>query len=489
MKKFKLTIIRKVSILTIVVALIVILLAAWFYYRVTYNRNIKEYKLIASSFAGIVSEILNVEDYSVVHNKVEEIYDTVPNRVANDKAGTDEWNEYLANYNEVKNLTEYYRLKDFLGKYQIASKDYVDCIYLIFVDNETGNIVFVADADLDHPCAPGSIDYVLHADDEIINHPENGFAPFISKTEEYGFIVSAGSPIFDGNNVIGFAMVDISMEVVHRYLIDTTLRVIFYLLLALVVICACIIVFINKVLIRPIKMLTVAAQKYNNDNVDEEHNYFSEVNIKTQDEVHELSDSMKKMETDINRKISDLVKINRDLIVSQNLATEMSELAKKDGLTGVGNKNSYEVVSKEFNKKIQNNEKIEFAIVMVDLNNLKDTNDTYGHNIGDDALIKLSQIICDIFKHSPVFRVGGDEFVVVLRNRDYDNVDTLISTFKGQIRSIINNESLKPEEKISAAIGYSCFDKNTDKSVEDVFKRADDEMYKCKRKMKENLKK
>ena len=80
-------------------------------------------------------------------------------------------------------------------------------------------------------------------------------------------------------------------------------------------------------------------------------------------------------------------------------------------------------------------------------------------------------IVCEVFEHSPVFRVGGDEFVVVLKNRDYRGIDRLIEDFNNHLAGLQNDNTLNPWEQISAAIGYAKFDKSLDKTVEDVFKK------------------
>ena len=115
---------------------------------------------------------------------------------------------------------------------------------------------------------------------------------------------------------------------------------------------------------------------------------------------------------------------------------------------------------------------------------MKIINDENGHNAGDVALMKLSSLICGVFSHSPVFRIGGDEFVVVLRNVDYKKVDVLIKEFNYKIDQLSKDEYLHTYERIKAAIGYAKYDPKTDKSVQDVFNRADEAMYIRKREMK-----
>lgn len=70
-------------------------------------------------------------------------------------------------------------------------------------------------------------------------------------------------------------------------------------------------------------------------------------------------------------------------------------------------------------RQITNHRQTPFAIVMFDVNDLKKINDTAGHQAGDQYLCEACKIICDIFKRSPVFRVGGDEFAVIAQNNDY----------------------------------------------------------------------
>ena len=93
-------------------------------------------------------------------------------------------------------------------------------------------------------------------------------------------------------------------------------------------------------------------------------------------------------------------------------------------------------------------------------------------------------LVCEIFEHSPVFRIGGDEFIVILKNRDYRNVDSLITDFNNHLTKVQKDDSLQPWEQISAAIGYAKFDKKIDSTVGDVFKRADKAMYDRKIEMK-----
>ena len=115
---------------------------------------------------------------------------------------------------------------------------------------------------------------------------------------------------------------------------------------------------------------------------------------------------------------------------------------------------------------------------MVDMNGLKLLNDTYGHEKGNVAIKKTCSLICDVFSHSPVYRFGGDEFVVIIKDRDYDSIEEKIRQFK----SLSKETTGEPWERVNAAIGYALYDH--DDTVDDVFRRADHSMYEYKKEMK-----
>ena len=157
-------------------------------------------------------------------------------------------------------------------------------------------------------------------------------------------------------------------------------------------------------------------------------------------------------------------------------------LAYRDSLTGLRNTTSYKKWVLDFDKKVKE-DGVSFGIVMLDLNFIKETNDTYGHDAGNKLIICAAQIISDTFKRSPVFRIGGDEFVVILQNRDLEEREALFEKFEAEcaISFIEADEASIP---VRIAKGFAEFDPATDSSFSDVFDRADDAMYKNKKNMK-----
>ena len=120
----------------------------------------------------------------------------------------------------------------------------------------------------------------------------------------------------------------------------------------------------------------------------------------------------------------------------------------------------------------------EFAVVVCDLNGLKEVNDTQGHQAGDEYIRSASSVICNVFDHSPVFRIGGDEFAVILRGRDYANRSELLKMIAKK-----NQENAGGHGAIIAA-GLSEFDPKTDTKLSTVFDRADSAMYENKSALK-----
>ena len=157
-------------------------------------------------------------------------------------------------------------------------------------------------------------------------------------------------------------------------------------------------------------------------------------------------------------------------------------LAYRDSLTGLRNTNSYKAWVADFDKEIESRN-TEFGVMVMDINYLKETNDRYGHDVGNKLIVATSGIISGIFKRSPVFRIGGDEFLVILKNRDLEELESLVGKFDedclGEFVSVDGNNI-----PISIAKGFARYDSQKDSSFVDVFNRADDAMYENKRQMK-----
>ena len=117
---------------------------------------------------------------------------------------------------------------------------------------------------------------------------------------------------------------------------------------------------------------------------------------------------------------------------------------------------------------------------MCDINDLKFINDTQGHNAGDEYIKAACRLICRTFAHSPVFRIGGDEFVIILRKQDYSDRENLLSAFRKQIE-----DNLRIGSGPVVASGLAEYQQDSGNTVDDVFKLADGRMYEEKTYLKE----
>ncbi len=147
------------------------------------------------------------------------------------------------------------------------------------------------------------------------------------------------------------------------------------------------------------------------------------------------------------------------------------EIANRDALTGVKSKHAYDESALKINSEIKNGSSSPFAIAFCDVNGLKTVNDTKGHQAGDKLILEAARVICDIFKHSPVYRIGGDEFVAILRGSDYENRQMLVE------KMIEKSAEGLESGGVIIACGSAAWNADQDKTIEEVFKRADEAMY------------
>lgn len=169
--------------------------------------------------------------------------------------------------------------------------------------------------------------------------------------------------------------------------------------------------------------------------------------------------------------------LRRELEQKEQLKS-VTQMAYTDTLTGVKSKHAYAEAEERMDRRIGENTVKGFAMVLFDLNNLKGINDSQGHEVGDQYIKEACRIICTRFKHSPVYRIGGDEFVAILEGADYENCDELLTAFEAQMDANL------AQGKIAVASGCAHFDPSTDRSAHTVLERADEKMYQRKNQMK-----
>ncbi|MCR5208634.1 MAG: GGDEF domain-containing protein [Lachnospiraceae bacterium] len=168
----------------------------------------------------------------------------------------------------------------------------------------------------------------------------------------------------------------------------------------------------------------------------------------------------------------------------QYLNKRVIELSHVDPLTHVKNRIAYESKVGEIVERIKEHPEYRFAVAMFDVNNLKLINDELGHEAGDEYLYNSCRVICNVFKHSPVYRIGGDEFVAILEDADYNNRDDLMKEFASELERIRITEQ-SPMRRVSIAGGIGVYDPAGHVKYDDICREADANMYENKRQIKE----
>ena len=217
------------------------------------------------------------------------------------------------------------------------------------------------------------------------------------------------------------------------------------------------IVFIRVLvlIVRPIHALTQASSKIARGELN------TSIDYESNDEIGELAKSINMMALEI-----------------KEYFTYMHSQAYTDAMTSVGNKAAYMDEVNMLERKISEG-MADFFVVVFDVNGLKSVNDNLGHEYGDMLIIDAASIIKQVFSAENVYRIGGDEFIVVMENEDDKDINEYLKKFDEEI-AVFNKENVRYEHDLAISKGGVVFDPETDHEYKEVFKRADEKMYKDK---------
>ena len=179
------------------------------------------------------------------------------------------------------------------------------------------------------------------------------------------------------------------------------------------------------------------------------------------------------------------IRAEKKVLEEEHLVKDLNKKVFVDALTSVRNKGAFNNYVQELQEKLDRSEDTCFAVGIFDCDNLKTINDRYGHDKGDIYIKSASRLICRTFQHSPVFRIGGDEFAVILQNEDYENREELEKEFRANRRKLCASAAEKWEEP-HVAVGIAAYDPAIDSAVADTIHRADQIMYENKSAGKKN---
>ena len=305
---------------------------------------------------------------------------------------------------------------------------------------------------------------------------------YFEEDSEWGAAYTACKPLANSSGK-NYALIcaDISIEALHKTVNS-------YVLYNVVLFGIILIIWLRHNVTGPILALERSARKFaetSRNQKDPDDLVFDTPTIHTDNEVESLSKAITQMSKDMKHYVQNILSAEEKAKSAQEAAADMTLLAYKDALTHVGSKVAYDKAIHALEKEISE-KPYPFAIVMVDLNDLKTINDGYGHSSGNVYIQGACNIVCNIYRHSPVFRIGGDEFVAILKNSDYECRNDLFTSITKMFLKSEMDTSKDPWERYSAAIGMAEFESGD--TVDEVFKRADKDMYQNKLMMKKSRK-
>ncbi|MCR4589935.1 MAG: GGDEF domain-containing protein [Lachnospiraceae bacterium] len=397
---------------------------------------------------------------------------------------------------ELQKTYAEYMQEYWLLTFEAAKRDFnlAYCYYLTVDENEDDSYEVYYMIDAERTEREGSGGKFLHLGDQYHHTPENqeiewtvwSTGKAVNKFQEwdnnYGHTYTNYVPLIIDGNKMGLICTEVDVDKVNLQILLNTIK---EMLLIAVVLILCVVgslVFLNKVLISKIIGMSEDVERYSADKDASIAKDMEKYN-NTGDELSDLAGQISSMIVELDFHMKNLIATHKELTETRERASSMQALANKDALTGVRNKTAYDNELALIEKGLKESP-IDFGIAMIDLNYLKKINDTFGHEQGNTAIKKLCHMVCVIFDHSPVFRIGGDEFVVILRGHDLEHFDELQARFEEEMEFVRNDENTPQWEKVSAAIGAAFFDPAIDSTAADVFKRADNMMYERKKEMK-----
>ncbi len=330
---------------------------------------------------------------------------------------------------------------------QVDTLHVYDSGFVFLMDRE-GNVLY-------HPSLPAGtslLELAKGVDPELMKHSTNG-------EQQIRYIYNGQEKQLAFSTLSNHIKVGVTVPVSEITASQRRLSLVILLVaIAILAVFSLITMLLVTALTKPLLNLAAASEQLVEGNYDVKLDYTG------QDEVGTLTRAFGQMRDHMKYYISDL-----------------NSKAYTDAMTGIRNKGAFTLFLSRLNAQLhQGEEEPEFGIIVFDCNDLKQINDQYGHSRGDQHLKSTCQLICRVFSHSPVFRLGGDEFCAVLQQEDYANREQLQVLFEREI-DIKNKAAVNSWEKISVASGLAVYEPESDETAEQVFSRADEQMYRNKK--------
>ena len=299
----------KSIIFVLLIALVLSITAIYISYQVYATTMDNRYRTSAMDLAKTAASLADAQKVEQYADKMMAIYSQNPMQ---EPETEQEMLDYYAQFDGVAD--EYYRvLYATLDSIKQNNGD-VMYLYLFVLDPDTHTGVYLIDIDdSEYACPMGTWDIIYEGNYAVFDDPTVGFPAYISNSD-YGWLCSAGAPVYGADgSVVAYAMIDISM---NEVMADRTTFLYNIMLIMVAATVALVLLFmwiINRLIVKPINSLAAAASSFVSDQKsDGEASAISQLNIRTSDEIQNLSESIKRMELDINQYIGDLESVTAE---------------------------------------------------------------------------------------------------------------------------------------------------------------------------------
>ena len=366
---------------------------------------------------------------------------------------------------------EYVRVTDALNMVKNAQRD--SDIKYIYITKKLGDrFVFVCDPDPVDPAYYG--EEVVYTEAQDVAWRGTPAVDAEPMEDEWGFFYSSWSPIRDlSGEVVGLVGVDFSAEWYNQQVARHTRLVIIIIAVSLVAGAAVVVVLISKLRAKFRVLnneLTVLAGDLGE--------LFAEIEDAPDDAPDAAQAAPEDELVDVGR--DDMImtlsaRIREMQVKLKNYIAYIHEQAYTDTMTNVSNKTAYLDHVKELNREIAQGT-ADFALAIFDINGLKVTNDTLGHEAGDLIITATAERISAAFPNEHVFRIGGDEFVAITGHLTEEELRERFAAIDAAIEGFNRCEKEFPVE-LSLSHGCAVYTPGEDSRFKDVFRRADRTMY------------
>lgn len=367
-------------------------------------------------------------------------------------------------------------------------------------DDGTGILISVVSSTSDAERAAGDTeeypigyyDESFYTEEQIASYFQamerpDGFSSFTEKSGQFESSYIVVKPLLDASGK-PFALLcaDMSLALMHRNVRTYTFSSTALILLICIAFSVCVGTWLGRNVSAPLSKLEKSARGFairSHRQTDLSELAYEPPAIHTDNEIESLSDAITQMSADMKDYAETILAEEKRAETAEKEVEDISRIAYEDELTKTKSKVAYDAKKAELAEKIAAGD-AKFALVIIDVNNLKHMNDTYGLDCGNRYIVSAGKVVSEIYPDTPVYRVEGDAFAVILEGEQYYQRDELFDLLEERFRMVQADQRLKPWERCSAAAGMTEFSPDADTDVDQVYRRAEKIMLRNKRMMK-----